>query len=192
MEALTDEALRPHFEAVEKRLHIHEWPLEQINANNKVLWDGLGALGYERALIKRSVHQCANLGVCGLGCPLDAKQSMLVTYIPDAVEKGLRVYANTSARRVEVEGTRATTVHAEVLDPATDRPSGVKLTVKAKVIAVCGGAINSPALLLRSGLDGGGRVGRRTFLHPTMVSIGLFEQPIEGYSGAPQSVSSHQ
>lgn len=191
MEALTDEALRPHFEAVEKRLHIHEWPLEQINPNNKALWDGLGALGYQRGLIRRNVHQCANLGYCGVGCPLDAKQSMLVTYVPDAVEKGLRVYANTSARRLEVEGTRATTVHAEVLDPATDRPSGVKVTVQAKVIAVCGGALNSPALLLRSGLDGGGRVGRRTFLHPTVVSIGLFEQPIEGFSGAPQSVYSH-
>jgi choline dehydrogenase-like flavoprotein len=192
MEALTDETLRPHFEAVEKRLRIHEWPLEQVNPNNKALWDGLGALGYDRSLIRRNVHQCANLGYCGTGCPLDAKQSMLVTYIPDAVEKGLRVYANTSARRVEVSGTRAVAVHAEVLDPATNKPSGVKVTVKAKVIAVSGGAINTPALLLRSGLDGGGKVGRRTFLHPTIVSVGLFDRPIEGYSGAPQSVFSHQ
>jgi choline dehydrogenase-like flavoprotein len=191
-QGLTDEALRPHFEALEKRLHIHQWPLEQINANNKVLWDGCEKLGYHHKLIRRNVHRCANLGYCGLGCPLDAKQSMLVTFVPDAVEKGLRLYANASARRLEVSGHRVTAVHAEIRDPATDRPKGVKLVVRAKVIAVCGGAINSPALLLRSGLDQGGKVGRRTFLHPTIVSVALFEQEIAPYSGAPQSVYSHQ
>ncbi|HEY8210273.1 MAG TPA: GMC family oxidoreductase [Myxococcaceae bacterium] len=192
LQALTDEALRPHFEALEKRLHIHEWPLEQVNGNNRVLWDGCGKLGYERQLLRRNVHRCANLGYCGLGCPVDSKQSMLVTLVPDAVEKGLRLYANASARRLELNGNRVTAVHAEVRDPATDKPKGVKLVVRAKVTAVCGGAINSPALLLRSGLDQGGKVGRRTFLHPTVASVGLFDREIAPYSGAPQSVSSHQ
>ncbi|HVE84871.1 MAG TPA: GMC family oxidoreductase [Myxococcales bacterium] len=192
LQALTDEALRPHFEAVEHRLHIHQWPLEQINANNKVLWDGCEKLGLHHKLIRRNVHKCANLGYCGVGCPVDAKQSMLVTYIPDAVEKGLRVYANASARRLELSGSRVSAVHAEIRDPATDKPRGVRLVVRAKVVAVCGGAINSPALLLRSGLDQGGRVGRRTFLHPTVVSVAMFDEEIAAYSGAPQSVYSHQ
>ena len=43
-----------------------------------------------------------------------------------------------------------------------------------------------------AGLDQGGRVGRRTFLHPTVVSVGLFDREIAPYAGAPQSVSSHQ
>ncbi len=189
---LTDEALRPHFEALEKRLHIHEWPLDQVNANNKVLWDGCEKLGYDHKLIRRNVHKCSNLGYCGTGCPTDAKQSMLVTFVPDAVEKGLRLYANASARRLEVSGNKVTAVHAELRDPATDQPKGVKLVVKAKVVAVCGGALNSPALLLRSGLDQGGKVGRRTFLHLTTVSVGIFDQEIAAYSGAPQSVYSHQ
>src|SRR5688572_31040597 len=42
-------------------LSLHD-ALPIFNANNKALWDGLGALGYERALIRRNVHQCANLG----------------------------------------------------------------------------------------------------------------------------------
>jgi len=192
MTALTDEALRPHFEALEKRLHIHEWPLDQINQNNRKLWEGCEKLGYDHKLIRRNVHKCVNLGYCGVGCPVDAKQSMLVTFLPDAVEKGLRLYANASARRLEVSGSRVTAVHAEVRDPATDKPRGVKLTVRAKVVAVSGGAINSPALLLRSGLDQGGKVGRRTFLHPTVVSVGIFDEEIAAYAGAPQSVYSHQ
>ena len=54
------------------------------------------------------------------------------------------------------------------------------------------GALNGPALLLRSGLDGGGRVGRRTFLHPVIGSTAIFEEPINPFYGAPQSMGSHQ
>ncbi len=189
--SLTEEALGPHWDAIEKRLHIEEWPQDRMNANNKVLWDGLGKLGYGRGLIKRNVHNCANLGYCGMGCPIDAKQSLLVTVIPDAVEKGLTVYANASARRLEMQGTKVVAVHAEVLDPQSDRANGRKLTVKAKSTAVCCGAINSPGLLLRSGLDGNGLVGKRTYLHPVVVMGGLFDEPVEAFSGAPQSVYSH-
>ena len=191
VEGLTKEALTPHFEHIEKRLHIAEWPQAMMNKNNKVLWDGLGKLGYDRGLIKRNVNGCANTGYCGMGCPIDAKQSMLVTVIPDAVQKGLTVYANTSARRLELSGRKITAVHADILDPQTQRPKGPKVKVTAKVTAVCGGAINSPALLLRSGIDGGGRVGTHTWLHPVVMMMALFEEKVEAFSGAPQSVYSH-
>jgi choline dehydrogenase-like flavoprotein len=191
LEELTEEALRPHWEAAEKRLHVAEWPEALINANNRVLWDGLHKLGYERGLIRRNVNGCANLGYCGMGCPIDAKQSMLVTVLPDAVEKGLQLYANISVRRLETEGRRVTKVVGDVIDPKTDRPSGRTLTVKARVTAVCGGAINSPALLLRSGLSAEGRVGQRTWLHPVVITMALFDHEVNPFSGAPQSVYSH-
>ncbi|MBX7114142.1 MAG: GMC family oxidoreductase [Myxococcaceae bacterium] len=192
VEGLDEKTLTPHWEAVEARLNIREWPLDRVNRNNHILWNGLGQLGYQRGLIKRNVHQCANLGYCGLGCPIDAKQSMLVTTLPDAVEKyGLQLYANASARYVEHSGRRARAVHADILNPVTDKPTGVKLTVNAKTVAVCGGAINSPALLLRSGIDGAGTVGKRTWLHPVAVMVALFDEPVDGYAGAPQSVYSH-
>ncbi len=191
VEGLSEETLTPHWEEIEKRLHIAQWPEERINRNNQVLWDGLGKLGYSRGLIKRNVNNCANIGYCGVGCPIDAKQSMGVTLIPDAVEKGLTVYANASARRLETQGRRITAVHAEIQDPGSDTPSGRKLTVRAKVTAISCGAINSPALLLRSDLTGNGRVGRRTFLHPVVAMMGLFDEEIEAFTGAPQSVYSH-
>jgi choline dehydrogenase-like flavoprotein len=191
VKGLSEEALTPHWEAIEKRLHIAEWPLERMNSNNKVLWDGCGKLGYSRGLVRRNVNNCANLGYCGLGCPLDAKMSMLVTLIPDAVEKGMTVQANASVRRLLVGNRRVDGVEAELLDPETDRPTGVTLTVKARTVAVCGGAINSPALLLRSGLDGNGNVGKRFFLHPVVIMTALMPDPVYPWSGAPQSAYSH-
>jgi choline dehydrogenase-like flavoprotein len=56
---------------------------------------------------------------------------------------------------------------------------------------VAGGAINSPALLLRSNAPNPrGLLGTRTFLHPTVISTALFAQRVDGSAGAPQSVYS--
>ncbi|HZI09336.1 MAG TPA: GMC family oxidoreductase [Myxococcus sp.] len=192
VKGLSAATLAPHWDWLEERLHIREWPIEQANRNNQLLWEGLGKLGYSRGTVKRNVKACAALGTCGLGCPTDAKQSMLVTLIPDAVEQGMRLFANASVRKLEVDGRRVTAVHADVLDPRTDKPSGKKLTVKAKVTAVCGGAINSPALLLRSGLTGNGRVGKRFFLHPVVTSTARFPERVDAFYGAPLTVYSRQ
>lgn len=191
VDTITTEAISPHWDYVEKRLHIAEWPEAMINANNKVLWDGLGKLGYERALIRRNVNNCLNLGYCGMGCPVDAKQSMLVTILPDAVEKGLDLYANVSARSLEWSGRKVSAVKADVLDPVTNKPTGVRVTVKPKLLVVSGGAINTPGLLMRSGLDGGGLVGTRTWLHPVVAMLAEMPHEVKGFQGAPQSVSSH-
>lgn len=191
VDTLSTEVLTPHWDAIERRLHITEWPLEAVNENNRVLWEGLGKLGYERGLIKRNVNGCLNLGYCGMGCPVDAKQSMLVTVLPDAVEKGLSLYANASARTIEWSGRQVKSVRADVLDPVKNRPTGVSLTVKPKLLVCSGGAINTPGLLLRSGLDGDGRVGRRTWLHPVVVMLAQFEKDVRAFQGAPQSVYSH-
>lgn len=191
IETLSTEVLAPHWDAVEKRLHIAQWPLEMMNPNNKILWDGLGALGYERGLIRRNVNNCLNLGYCGMGCPVDAKQSMLVTVIPDAVEKGLTVYADASARVLDWQGRKVTGVRADIVDPVTRKPKGIKLSVKSKVVVVSGGAINSPALLMRSQLLSEGRVGERTWFHPVTMMMAEFDREVNAFRGAPQSVYSH-
>ena len=192
VKGLSESELSPHWDALETALHVEEWPEEMMNRNNRILWEGCGKLGYQRGLIRRNVHRCANLGYCGMGCPIDAKQSMLVTFIPQAVEQGLTVLSNLSARWIETKGRKASAVHGEVFSPVTDRPTGQKVTVRAKVTVVSCGALNSPALLLRSDLTGQGQVGRRTFLHPTVVMAALFDEPVEAFSGAPQSAYSHQ
>jgi choline dehydrogenase-like flavoprotein len=64
-----------------------------------------------------------------------------------------------------------------------------RVTVRARAYVSCAGAIGSPALLLRSGVpDPHGVIGKRTFLHPTVVSAALMPERIDGFSGAPQTV----
>ncbi len=191
LSALTPEELAPHFAAVEERLHIREWPDELMNANNRALWRGTGQLGWERGRTRRNVDGCANLGYCGMGCPLGAKLSADLSYIPDALAGGARVYANARALKLELVKRRVAAVHAEVLGP-DDAPTGRRIVVRPKVVVLSGGAINTPTLLLRSGIELAGKVGARTFLHPVAAVMGLYPTPIDGFSGAPQSVASHQ
>ena len=65
-------------------------------------------------------------------------------------------------------------------------------SLKAKTVVVSGGAINSPALLLRSGLDGNGNVGKRFFLHPVVIRSALMPEPVVPWSGAPQAADAGQ
>ncbi|MEN0068397.1 MAG: GMC family oxidoreductase [Myxococcota bacterium] len=192
IEGLDEAALAPHFAAVEQRLNIATWPEELANANNRALLDGARALGWEAAPLRRNVRGCANSGYCGVGCPVDGKQAMHVTYLPDAVAGGLRLYSDVHVDTVEFDQGRATGVQATVMKRGTQHRTAVPVHVKAKVVALCGGAINTPALLLRSGLNGNGRVGHRTFLHPVIAVTGEYAHRIDGFFGAPQSIGSHQ
>ncbi len=190
VEGLGPETLAPHFAAVEERLHVQEQPLAEVNPNNRVLWNGAQKLGWSRELLRRNVRGCQNLGYCGMGCPIDARTSMDLTYLPDAVRAGARVYANARATRLERSGRRVATVLATVLDPATDRPTGRKITVRPRALVLAAGAVGTPELLLRNEMNPNGRVGQRTFLHPVTASMALFREHIDGWSGAPQSVAS--
>lgn len=184
------EAMAPWFAAMEQRLHIGLWPLPP-NENNAALALGAAKLGISVAVIPRNVKMCWNLGYCGMGCPTNAKQSMLLTTIPAALTNGATLISRLRAERLEFSGNRAVSLSGTALKPDGLRPSGVTVTLRAKHFVLAGGAINSPALLLRSAAtDPHGLLGKRTFLHPTLISSGLFEQPIRAYAGAPQSVYS--
>jgi choline dehydrogenase-like flavoprotein len=193
VEGVDAATLAPHFAAVEERLNIKEGTRDDVNRNNQKLWDGSEKLGWKPELIRRSVKGCARLGYCGMGCPIDAKTSALVTYVPDAVAAGADLLANCSVTRLEAGGGRVTAVIAQVLDEARDRPTGRAVVVRPKRgVVLAAGALNSPGLLLRSGVGlGSGLVGKRTFLHPTIPIVALFEERIEGFYGAPASVSCH-
>jgi choline dehydrogenase-like flavoprotein len=190
LEDLTVEALAPWFAMMEQRLNIESWPIAP-NENNDVLRRGAAALGIETAILRRNVKGCWNLGYCGVGCPTNAKQSMLVTTIPAALTKGAVLVHRVRAQKLIFEGDRVAAVQCAALDSSGLRPGVHRVKVTARHFVVAAGAIGTPALLLRSGApDPHRRLGRRTFLHPTCVSAAIMPNEVKGYYGAPQSVYS--
>jgi choline dehydrogenase-like flavoprotein len=186
----SQEALAPWFAMMERRLHIEDWPTPP-NQNNELLRQGAAKLNIPVAAIRRNVKGCWNLGYCGMGCPTNAKQSMLVTTIPSALQHGATLLTHARAERFVWQGDRADSLQCSALAADGLAPTGQRITLRARHFVVAGGAINSPALLLRSRApDPHSLLGRRTFLHPTLISAGIFEQAVDGFNGAPQTIYS--
>jgi choline dehydrogenase-like flavoprotein len=186
---LNEAAMAPWFEQVERRLLIEPWAVEP-NPNNQVLRRGAMQLGIAAHTMRRNVKGCWNLGSCGMGCPTNAKQSMLLTTIPVALDLGATLLVQTQARAFEFSGNQCAALLCQPVH-LNGAASGAPLRIKARHYVVAGGAINSPALLLRSQApDPYALLGTRTFLHPTAASSAQMDERIEGWDGAPQSVYS--
>ena len=186
------DALSPYFEQAERRLNIGPW-LTPPNENNDLLRRGAAKLGIPALAIARNVKGCWNLGSCGMGCPTNAKQSMLVTTIPAALDMGAQMLVETRAERFELANGRVSALicsfAASNTAPARIDKARKAIKLVAKHYVLAGGAINSPAVLLRSGApDPHGTLGKRTFLHPVVMSSAVFEQKVEAWAGAPQTI----
>lgn len=177
----------PYVSSVHERLGVHPVPDNLINANNNALMKGGKALGLHPEVLSNNNRGCIGLGRCGLGCPINAKQSMFLTYIPDAIEAGATVIANMKAQVIH-DGAVKTVVAEFTPDPYEKAPDTVlrKIKVSAPVVVVSAGAIEGPALLQRSGL-GNDWVGRNLKVHPTSTIFSVFDETINMFSGPPQS-----
>ena len=186
----TVDALAPWFARMEARLSIAPWDVAP-NANNEALARGARRLSILAPTIRRNVKGCWNLGYCGMGCPTNAKQSMLVTTIPGALTKGATLVTRARADRLVLSGDRVTALDVRAMDADGIAPTARRLTLRARSFVAAAGAIGTPALLLRSGApDPHGLTGRRTFLHPSLVSAALMPERIDGFAGAPQTIYS--
>ena len=184
--SLTPEALAPSFARVEKNLRVKPIREDEVNAVNRVIRAGAQKLGYSGFVTKHNREGCVKSGYCLLGCSYNAKQSMLVTYVPRADAAGARIYANARVEKIEAQGGRARRVLGRVVGHGGE-PKG-SIEVRAKVVALCAGAVASPDVLLRSDLgNASGQVGANLHLHPAAVAMGQFEEDLEPYRGIPQS-----
>ena len=123
-------------------------------------------------------------GYAGYGDQTGAKQGTLHTFVQDAVHAGARVLVRTRIAKVLVEDGHAVGVTGTFADPATGATAAV--TVRAPHVVLACGALETPALLLRSGI-GGPAVGRHLKLHPTVGVGGVYAQPQASWWGPPQA-----
>lgn len=192
VQGLDSASMAPWFARMEERLGVAPWAVP-ANANNDVIRAGCENLGWHWQVIPRNVRGCWNLGYCGTGCPTNAKQSMLVTTIPAALDKGAILIHTARAEKLILEGDRVTGVQCRGMNDRLNQANGQRVTLRGRHVVLAGGAINSPGLLLRSGApDPHQRLGKRTFLHPVNFSVAQYDTDINGFYGAPQSIYSDQ
>jgi choline dehydrogenase-like flavoprotein len=188
LRAIGERDLAPYFEAIESRLSVGPQDPETVGRDSELFRDAARARGWAVVANRRNQRHCAGTNNCSSGCPTGAKQSMLVTSVPRALAAGGRLFADVRVDRVLLgRDTRAAIgVTGHVVRPGGGRGPG--LTVRARAVIVAGGAIQTPALLVRSGLrPAAGQLGRNLSVHPNAVVTAFFDQDVTGWQGVHQA-----
>ncbi|MFE2999196.1 GMC family oxidoreductase [Nocardia sp. NPDC059246] len=173
-------------EAVVSRLGVN---LDHSPASHRdeILERGLRKLDWHVEPLPRNVTHCdagIECGRCGFGCRIGAKQSVVKTWLADAAEAGARLFVGTDVRRIVVANGSATGVEAVTAE-------GRSVWVRARAVVVAAGAIQTPALLRRSGL-GNRNIGDFLRLHPATAVFGVFDEDIRPWEGGMQTRYSKQ
>ncbi|MBL7500633.1 GMC family oxidoreductase N-terminal domain-containing protein [Frankia sp. CNm7] len=168
-------------DAVSRRLSVNA-DHSVASARDVVMERGLAALGWHVDAMPRNVTNCdmgTDCGRCGYGCRLGAKQSVTKTWLADAEAHGARLVVNVDVRRVDVRGGHAVGVQGTTRD-------GHAVTVRARAVVVAAGAIQTPALLRRSGLSNP-NIGRYLRLHPATAVWGVYDEKVRPWEGGLQT-----
>ena len=198
--------LKASFERVEQELPVagqhwpwgdpHDYPHKPhpIAGAAVKAWDGARNCGIEMRVGPVSItngvfgHRphCIYRGFCLQGCKVNAKASPLITHLPDAIEHGVEVRADSMAARVEHDGGRVTGVTYVGND-------GREHFQPADAVAVCGYSIESPRLLLNSEVGNShDQVGRYVMVQGATQVAARFPELMRMYKAPPPEVSSEQ
>ncbi len=171
-------------EAIHERLGIntdHNSPA----ARDALMEQGLRGRGWHVAAMPRNVLGCTEsaCGYCTMGCRIGAKQGTLRTFLQDAADRDSRIVVRAHVETILVEQGRAVGVVADV--------AGNRLEVRARAVVLAAGALNTPAVLLRSGLKAA-PVGRNLRLHPVTAVWGRFAERVDPWTGILQALYSDE
>jgi len=176
-----------HLDAVWGRLGV-TGECSDLNGPHRRMRDGAERLGWSFATITRNTDPDAyspeTAAYMGFGDQSGAKRSTSKTYLVDAAGHGAQILARTRADRILVEGGRAAGVAATYADPDSGRAA--RVVVRAPQVVAAAGALETPALLLRSGI-GGPAAGHNLHLHPCTATFGVYDEDLKAWWGAPQT-----
>ena len=174
-----------HLDVVSTRMSVND-KCSDFNGPNQRLKDAATRLGWAFSRLARNTDQASyspdTAGYLGFGDPTGSKQGTMKTYLQDAFDAGTEIFVHTAAEQILVdENGRTAGVAATYADPATGATAAV--TVNSPRVVVACGALETPALLLRSGI-GGPAVGKNLRLHPVIAAISRFPEDQRAWWGA--------
>ena len=161
--------LAEHAREPELALGVGPLPADRVSPASAVLEQGAGALGWSAVEVPRWYRYEGPKRT-------PVKQSMSKTYIPRAVAAGARLVADLRVEQLVVRHGRVTGARAT---DAQRRP----LALSADHVWLCAGAIGSPALLQRSGLEPA--AGRTLSMHPTVKLVARFDHALDAARDVP-------
>ena len=170
----------------------YDLPPLPLNGAAQLMQRGCASLGIRtapaaNAALSAPRHQpgfghrpaCSNRGFCQAGCSTGAKASMDVTFIPLARSHGAEV--RTGCFVIGFDRNAAGAITGVVYNR-----DGVEKRQRCRAVFLCAGAVETPRLLLMTGLaNGSGQVGRNLMAHTGRQVWGSFDEPVRPYKGIP-------
>ena len=164
------EALAPYVDEVERVMGVSQIPRSMVNRANYLVGLGAARLGWHGERLRHNSPGCVQCGFRHVGCAYDLKRSMNISFVPLALEAGCVLLADTRVSHL-VRRDGHWEVHTD-----TD-------TLRAKRVVLAAGVVQTPAILLRSGIEAGEGVQ----FHVTTNVYGEFEERVDGFAGIPMS-----
>jgi choline dehydrogenase-like flavoprotein len=166
-----------------------------VPAKDAAILRGGAALGWETAETRRNGVGCGNCGSCAFGCRRAAKQGGLRVHLAEAWRCGARIVPEATVERVILGGPRTTSagaspgVSASSAGVEATLSDGRRLTVMAPQTVVAAGALRTPLILERSGMDHAA-MGRNLRLHPVAAMGAFLPERVAMWSGTTQAARS--
>src|SRR5690606_37731287 len=113
---LVGERLDDAFARIEDELSIGPTDAAILGEHNLLMKRAAEKLGLPGRVIHRNARGCEGNQRCLQGCPIGARQSMEVSYVPRAIERGARLHTRCRVERVIFDGERAIGVRGRALD----------------------------------------------------------------------------
>lgn len=172
--------------AVTARRIIEAGPIadNEVNENNRILLEAARKKGYRAGVFEDNRTHCVGSGYCLLGCSYDAKKSVLITYIPRALNHGVRLLPRHRAMRIALKNNAVS--HVEAVELNRDGSVLSPVEIRTSYVFLCAGAIHTPQILRRSRI-GGSHVGKHLSLQPQAAVFARFPRRLLSYRGIPQS-----
>lgn len=186
VEGLSWEDIRNRSQKYLTENNVHLLEEDKVNDNNRLFCRACRDLGYRVEQFPLNVKGCQGSGMCNMGCPNAAKQGTHRVQLPEAEKNGVVVVTNCRVTRIANRMIQAVVEPAAAGYPSLWHPG--RYQVKAKVIIVAAGAVNSPVLLLRSSMERAlPALGRYFTCHPALILVAQHNHPITNYWGHPKS-----
>lgn len=175
-----------HRMGVPKATEPHELGKIEHNFANKILLEGARRLGMAVEIVPQNTasnpHSCGSF--CTYGCASVIKQGPANCWFPDAAAHGAEFIEGAFVEEVTFSQQDDIKVATGVKATWTsrDRKTTRELTILAKRVIVSAGTLNSPAVLLRSGLTNP-HIGANLHLHPTCQVWSLWPHRTDPWEG---------
>jgi choline dehydrogenase-like flavoprotein len=191
VDAIDARSMDRYFTRVEKYIHAAKQDPESKSRDNELLREGAEKKGWGYVENIRNQVHCAGTNNCAFGCPTAAKRSVLLTYIPRALGFGARVYSDCRVEKLTWRGKKCTGATGRTVN--LNGTPGHRFTVHARLTVAACGAMQTPALLMRSGFRSPSkRVGTDLSLHPNTKVQAIFDEQVEGWKGVHQGYQVRQ